>query len=87
MTKRPEPPHTESCREVPKGNFQTLRDTIRARQDKEDFEEIGRVYDKSRCRYGARKVFAIGLERMATRWLTTSFGETSTTLRAAPWNG
>jgi hypothetical protein len=58
----------------------------RARQDKEDFEEIRRVHDKSRGRYGARKVFAIGLERMATRWLTTSFGETSTTLRAAPWN-
>ena len=29
----------------------------RARQDKEDFEEIRRVYDKSRGRYGARKVW------------------------------
>ena len=29
----------------------------RARQDKEDFDEIRRVYDKSRGRYGARKVW------------------------------
>ena len=29
----------------------------RARQDKEDFEEIRRVHDKSRGRYGARKVW------------------------------
>ena len=40
----------------------------RARQDKEDFEEIRRVHDKSRGRYGARKVFAVALGGGAYQW-------------------
>ena len=59
----------------------------RARQDVQDFEKIEATHGKSRGRYGARKVFAIGLERMATRWLTTSFGVTGMTSRVAPWSG
>ena len=39
----------------------------RARQDRLDMAAIKQAFDGSRGRYGARKVFAIGLERMATR--------------------
>jgi putative transposase len=38
----------------------------RARQDRLDMAAIRRAFEDSRGRYGARKVFAIGLERMAT---------------------
>jgi putative transposase len=38
----------------------------RARQDRLDMVAIRRAFEDSRGRYGARKVFAIGLERMAT---------------------
>jgi putative transposase len=38
----------------------------RARQDRLHMAAIRRAFEDSRGRYGARKVFAIGLERMAT---------------------
>jgi putative transposase len=37
-----------------------------ARQDRLDMAAIRRAFEDSLGRYGARKVFAIGLERMAT---------------------
>ena len=45
--------------------------------------EIRRVLDENRSCHGVREVFAIGLERIATRWLAISCAAEGMTLPAA----
>ena len=63
------------------------RASDRAKRDARDSAEIKRIFDASRGRYGARKVFAIGLERMATRQQTISCAAKERTSPAARSSG
>lgn len=63
------------------------RASDRAKRDGVLRREVQRVWDQNFKVYGVRKVFAIGLERMATQWLTIRCAVKASMSPAARWNG